>query len=271
MVKHHEFVSGTLCSCMPLRTGVYWHVALVLATSTLCLSTLITEDLRVLAGGYAGWTGTAVLLLGLAGAFYGFCAFVGLRDNESAWVHSFAAFSAVRVAAIAAIFVGDLLAFRDCGHLAANGALYVVVNAMSGHHHGALEHVAMMDLCDHTRLIYIVATVTNLVLSTYLVCETFRWCHIIEHGPVYHIALGETEPLKIHTGYQYPPLPHDYHAQIGVSPRSAVPPPVAFPPPSPRGGAGTTMSPMASRGYGAGDQWAGMPRAAGSGPITMEA
>lgn len=33
----------------------------------------------------------------------------------------------------------------------------------------------MMDLCDHTRLIYIVATVTNLVLSTYLVCETFRW------------------------------------------------------------------------------------------------
>mmetsp|Transcript_99988 Transcript_99988/g.214202 ORF Transcript_99988/g.214202 Transcript_99988/m.214202 type:complete len:228 (-) Transcript_99988:18-701(-) len=207
MWKSRDARLGSACCCVPLGLAVSLYAALVLIFSLCAFVVIATEEARPLVGGYALAVRTASTLLGGLGAVCSLGAFVGLHDNTSYWVRRFAHFALLRILARGIILGLDWQALRGCERLSMSGDKFT---SMSGRYNLALEEVALSNMCSQVRVLYMVATLADLVVSMYGVHVAYRWCEAVDSPLAYPIALEESRPLRVYTGYAdlgYPAAP----------------------------------------------------------------
>lgn len=196
---------GTCCGCLALRTGVALFASLVLCQSLGALATLVTEDVRELVGGYGFLSNLAILALGLLGVSFSLVGVVGCSDNTSGWVRAFAHFVVcIKLPVGLVITITDLTVMQSCERLSAFGGAYT---SLSGNYYNvALESAALAGNCGFSRRVYAVVSLISLIVCLYGARATYLWCDLVDHDPRYQIALDEARPLRIYTGYKYPPV-----------------------------------------------------------------
>lgn len=235
MTKHHEQPMGHCLGCIPIRTGVILYSSFVLLLSVCAVASLVTEDTRFLVGGYTYWSGVAVNILGCFGLAFALMSLIGLDDNHSSWVRCFAHYALVRVLLRCWIFWVDYAALRGCEKMG--------LSSMNGPYNPAMTTVYLDNRCHSARYFNFVWSFVDIFLSMYGVWNTYSWCYAAEHGPMYHITLDDSKPLRFYTGYSTvghpdPPLtvqvvpPHTPPAQSGAAAGARSSTHLAPPPPS---------------------------------------
>lgn len=192
-MKHHEKPMGQCCGCIPLRACVIAYTSLILFFSICAVLTFITEDPRILVGGYSYWANIAVEVFGVFGVVLSLLALVGLQEQSSRWVRLFANYALVRIIARLCIFLSDVFTLRDCEHMG--------LSSMHGHYNAAMNMVVLGGRCSSARFFNYFISSLDILISLYGVWTTYWWCYIVEEGPVYHITLDDTKAHSIHTGY----------------------------------------------------------------------
>mmetsp|Transcript_111732 Transcript_111732/g.216445 ORF Transcript_111732/g.216445 Transcript_111732/m.216445 type:complete len:223 (+) Transcript_111732:132-800(+) len=207
MSKPHEHYMGQACGCMPLRPAVGTLAGLLLGVSLCAVASLITEDVRFLAGGYSLSAHNSASALGAIGVVISIGALVGIGDNTSRWVRPFAVFLLLRIIAVLVIFAMDWEVLSGCERFTINGKEF---SSMIGRYNPAIETVALSNTCQQARSKYVIRTVLEVILGLYGTIISFRWCHVVDTVPTYQISLDENRPLRMYTGYRnlgYPNAP----------------------------------------------------------------
>jgi len=220
MSKHHETPLGHCLGCVPVRTGVLAFASFLLFLSLCATLGLVTEDTRVLVGGYTYWTNTTVDILGVVGLVLSFMGIVGVHDNHTRWVRWFTNFALLRLVLLIPITWADFDALLGCEKFG--------ISSLGGHYNAAMETVVLQNRCQTTRAAYLAIAVFDILISLYGVWNAYYWCWAVESGPMYHIAIDDTKPLRIYTGYssighpEQPPPESEYYmpAQSGSQPQA---------------------------------------------------
>lgn len=192
-MKHHEKPMGQCCSCIPLRLCVIAYTSLILFLSICAVLTFITEDPRILVGGYSYWANITVEVFGVFGVVLSLLSLVGLQEHNSRWVRYFAHYALVRIIARFCIFLSDFFTLQNCEHMG--------FSSMSGHYNAAVNMVVLGGRCPMARFFNYFISISDILISLYGVWTTYWWCYVVEEGPVYHITLDDTKAVSIHTGY----------------------------------------------------------------------
>lgn len=214
---------GLCCGCLPMRLGVLLYAGFVLGMSFSAVATIVTEDTRVLVGGYSASTGFVVRAGGIFGMVFSLGALLGVTDNASSWVRIFAHFALLaRFPLVLTVAACDMVTLQGCEHLSFSGG---PAQLNGGYRNVALETVALSRSCEEIRVLNLVARLLDGVISAYGVYMTYHWCNLIDHSPRYQISLDETRPLRIYTGFRYPPLPKPNHGHGSLPEYTAYDPP----------------------------------------------
>lgn len=193
MSKHHETPIGHCLGCVPIRTGVLAFSCFVLFLSFCAVAGLVTEDARILVGGYTYWSGNIVDIFGCLGVVFGLMSLVGVTDNHSQWVRLFAHFATVRTIVRLFVMLADYEVLQSCEKFG--------ISSMSSHYNPAMETVVLSGRCNPTRPLYLFISIMDILISMYGVWNTYSWCYILDNGPMYHISIDDTKPLRIYTGF----------------------------------------------------------------------
>jgi len=201
---------GHCLGCVPVRTGVLAFASFLLFLSVCAVAGLVTEDTRVLVGGYTYWSNITVDILGSLGVIFCLMGVVGVTDNHSSWVRWFVNFAVIRVIARFFVLWADYDTLLGCEKFG--------ISSLSAHYNAAMETVVLQGHCATTRPTYLVISIVDIVVSLYGIWNTYYWCYVVEHGPMYHIAIDDTKPLRIYTGYSTVGHPE-------APPMNVIPPP----------------------------------------------
>jgi len=193
MSKHQETPLGHCLGCVPVRTGVLAFSCLLLFLSFCAVAGLVTEDTRMLVGGYTYWSNIWVDILGCLGVVFSLMCLVGVTDNHSRWVRLFAHFASFRIVAYLFIVWSDFRVLETCEKFG--------LSSMTDHYNPAMEMVVLQGRCPSTRTYYTMISILDIAISLYGVWNTYYWCHIVDTSPMYHISLDDSKPLRIYTGY----------------------------------------------------------------------
>jgi len=199
MSKHHESPLGHCLCCVPVRTGVLAFSCLLLFLSFCAVAGLITEDTRILVGGYTYWSGIWVDIFGCLGVIFSLMGLVGVTDNHTRWVNAFANFACVRTFAYIFIAMSDFSALEGCEKFG--------LSSMTSHYNPAMEMVRLQGHCSSTRSWYLTIAIAEIVISLYLIWTTYSWCYYMDNNPMYHISIDDSKPLRIYTGYSSVGMP----------------------------------------------------------------
>lgn len=184
---------GHCLGCVPVRTGVLAFSCFLLFLSLCAVSGLVSEDARILVGGYAPWSNWFTDVLGCAGVIFCVMSLVGVSDNHQAWVRYFAYFALVRSLVRIFVFWSDFEMLSTCEKFG--------LSSITSRYNAAMEMVVLHGACSNTRIYYSIISVVDIFFSLYGVWNTFYWVSAMENGPQYHISLDDTKPLRIYTGY----------------------------------------------------------------------
>lgn len=193
MSKHAETPLGNCLGCVPVRTGVLAFASFLFFLSLCAVVGLVTEDTRVLVGGYTYWTNITVDILGVLGVVMCLMGIIGVNDNHTRWVRWFANFAALRVVLRCFVLYFDYDTLLGCEKFG--------ISSLSAHYNAAMETVVLQGRCPTTRPLYLVISIVDILVSLHGLWNTYYWCWILEHAPMYHIAIDDTKPLRIYTGY----------------------------------------------------------------------
>jgi len=193
MSKHQETPLGHCLGCVPVRTGVLAFACFLLFLSLCAVAGIVTEDTRILVGGYNYWTNIAVDILGCLGVIICLMGIVGVNDNHTRWVRWFTNFALLRVIARVFILWGDIETLNGCETFG--------ISSLSGHYNSAMQTVVLQGSCLTTRPAYWAISVADILISLHGVWNAYYWCNLVDHCPMYHIAIDDTKPLRIYTGY----------------------------------------------------------------------
>lgn len=195
-IRHPEVLHGTCLGCIPLKVGVVLYGIYVLLLSVLATASVATEDWRVFVGGYTFGTRGLVTLLGVVGLVFSSGALIGVYDNNTDWVRSFARFAFLRVFVVAAIVYFDMATLKTCDAYTIDGSKFGSVN---GNYNIALETVALSGKCKDTQKWYLILGIFDVCLSLVGAYNTSRWSYIVDNHPTYQIAIDES--YKVYQGY----------------------------------------------------------------------
>lgn len=194
MSKHHETPIGHCLGCVPVRTGVAAFSWFILFLSVCAVLGLVTEDTRILVGGYsAPWSKWFTDVCGVLGIVFSLMGLIGLSDNHPYWVRLFAYYATFRVVLRIYSVWADYGIIHDCETFG--------LSSVTSQYNAAMETVVLHGRCSTTRLYYAIISALDIFFSLYGIWNTFFWCRIVETSPMYHIALDDTKPLRIYTGY----------------------------------------------------------------------
>lgn len=193
MSKHQETPLGHCLGCVPVRTGVLAFACFLLLLSVCAVLGIVTEDTRVLVGGYTYWSNITVDVLGCLGIVICSMGIIGVNDNHTRWVRWFANFALLRVIARLFVLWADWNTLNTCEKFG--------ISSLSAHYNAAMETVVLQGRCPTTRPLYLVISVVDILVSLHGLYNAYFWCYIVEHGPMYHISIDDTKPLRIYTGY----------------------------------------------------------------------
>jgi len=199
MSKPHEYYMGQACGCMPLRPAVGTLAGLALGLSLCAVASIITEDVRVLVGGYSLSARSSASALGAIGVIFSIGALIGVGDNTSRWVRPFAVFLLLRIIVVLVIFATDWEVLSGCERFTLNGKEF---SSMIGRYNPAIETVALSNTCHQARSKYLIRTALEVIFGLYGAIISFRWCHLVDAVPTYQISLDENRPLRMYTGYR---------------------------------------------------------------------
>lgn len=165
----------------------------ILFLSFCAVAGLVTEDTRILVGGYTYWSNVTVDIFGCLGVVFGLMCLVGVTDNHTRWVNWFANFASIRLLALFFVFWADFNELRGCEKFG--------LSSMTSHYNPAMEMVVLQGRCPATRSYYVLITVLDILVSVYGLWNTYYWCYVVDNSPMYHISIDDTKPLRIYTGY----------------------------------------------------------------------
>mmetsp|Transcript_1939 Transcript_1939/g.5243 ORF Transcript_1939/g.5243 Transcript_1939/m.5243 type:complete len:231 (-) Transcript_1939:130-822(-) len=222
MSKPHEYHLGHTCGCVPLRYIVTLFMVFMLIFSLCMAVSLVTEDTRVLVGGYSILSRYAVAVLGGIGACFSVGALVAIQDNNTFMVWPFVAFLLLRIAAVLVIFGIDWQELKGCERFSLSGGAFSSVDSVR--FNPAIETVALSGHCGQARVHHAVLTAADALVCAYGALITHRWCHAVDNSPSYQISLDETRPLRVYTGFAnlgYPAAPPAGQQTSGAQARYA--------------------------------------------------
>merc|ERR1719235_3030183 len=168
----------------------------------------VSEDTRILVGGYGPTERLAVGCLGAVTLVASACCLLGISDNHSSWIRNFGYISMFRIVAIICLFVLDWRLLGGCTRLGPQGDQFTSIS--DGEFNVALGMVAANGRCEWTRTMYSALVVMNLIISTFGTLHVFHFCSLVDTCPTYQIAISEAVPISIYTGfanYTYNDLP----------------------------------------------------------------
>jgi hypothetical protein len=184
---------GHCLGCVPVRIGVLAFSYFILFLSICAVAGLVTEDTRILVGGYAPWSNWFTDVLGCAGVVLSLMSLMGVYDNHQSWVKYFAYFASIR------LFLRFFILWADWGMLV--NCEKFGLSSIGGNYNAAMETVVLHGQCTHTRVYYGIISTIDIFISLYGLWNVFFWISVMENGPRYHISLDDTKPLRIYTGY----------------------------------------------------------------------
>mmetsp|Transcript_81795 Transcript_81795/g.243982 ORF Transcript_81795/g.243982 Transcript_81795/m.243982 type:complete len:226 (-) Transcript_81795:130-807(-) len=199
MSKSHEHHLGYSCGCVPVWCTVLIYAVFMLLLSLAAALSLVTEDFRTMVGGYSLVLRTLVSVLGGIGTFFSVGAIIGINDNCSGWVRPFLYYVLVRVVVVLVFFVIDWRELQGCEHYTISGGKFTSVDG--GRYNPAIETVALADMCSQARTAHAIYTALDVLIALYGAYTVHHWCHMVDVAPTYRIALDETRPLRIYTGF----------------------------------------------------------------------
>lgn len=241
-MAHNEGPFGLCCcGCLHIRSGVIAFMYFVIFLSVCAVFALVSEDTRILVGGYTSCGNWIVNLLGCIGVVLGLMGRIGMSDNNTRWVRWFSNFATIRVILRIYIFWTDFSQLRNCESFG--------MSSVTSHYNPAMEVVVLGGHCPSTRIVYPLWSVLDILISLYGVWSTNYWCWAVEHGPMYHIALDDSKPLRIYTGYSTVGHP-DAPPTVNVVPPTSPGP--QFADPNYGYSQGNLAPPQYSQGYGYG-------------------
>lgn len=183
----------------------------------------LTEDTRILVGGYTYATHFAVAMLGGLGLVFALGALLGMDDNTSSSIRAFANFGLFRLVAVAVILIADWQELKICERFTLHGSEFSSVTG--NYYNAAIETVALGNRCQHTRSWHLALSFADIIVSLYGVSLCRRWVYMLTSAPVYHISPDETRPLRLFQGYaNVGAPPADYgRGRDGTSPYAGQP------------------------------------------------
>lgn len=232
MTKHHELPLGHCLGCLPVRLGVQLYSSFIFFLSICAVAGLVSEDTRVLVGGYTYWSRVTTDVLGCAGVVLSSMSIIGTQDNHPRWVKLFIYFAVIRVIARVFTFWADDAMLAKCSSLG--------ITSLE-RYNPAMEAVKLSHRCGITAFWYTVISIFDILASLYGIYNAYLWCTYVENSPMYHIALDDTKPLRIYTGYStvgHPEAPPTINVVPPNAPPQQMPasmtagPPAAFGHPS---------------------------------------
>jgi len=193
MSKHTETPLGHCLGCVPVRTGVLAFACFLLFLSVCAAVGIVTEDTRVLVGGYTYWSNYAVDIFGCLGVVLCAMGITGVNDNHTRWVRWFANFALLRLFVRVWVLWVDYSELQTCEKFG--------ISSLSSHYNAAMETVVLQSRCATTRPTYLAISILDILVSLHGLWNAYYWCFVLDTGPMYHIAIDDTKPLRIYTGY----------------------------------------------------------------------
>mmetsp|Transcript_6506 Transcript_6506/g.15882 ORF Transcript_6506/g.15882 Transcript_6506/m.15882 type:complete len:259 (+) Transcript_6506:92-868(+) len=181
----------TFLYCIPLRIGVFIYAALMLILSGIAVLGLVTEDGRVLVGGYGLAGHSEVALLGMTGVVFSIGGLIGVSDNYGSWVKPLCYYSFVYAALRVVLVALDLRQFRECADMGLAGNYISSVDNLAGYN-PALSAVALAGRCHATEGHYLGCTIGVVAFALYGAATGMRWCAFVTRFPSYPISPDES-------------------------------------------------------------------------------
>jgi hypothetical protein len=208
--KFSEQLIGHCCGCVPIRTGTLIYAVLLLIDSFLSLTSFVSDDTRIMVGGYTYHTRVIVGFLGFIGIFLCLLGILGERDNSPILIRMFYQFSIVRIVVVLCVLAIDVGVLWRCE------SWRPAVSMRQDEYNPVMDMVAQSGLCDHTRRWYIFLGLLDLVLSSYWSSVTRWYLGVIENCPSYLISLNHVKAPEFYSGYANLSLNEQYKFQKGV-------------------------------------------------------
>lgn len=176
-----------------MRTGVLAFSSFLLFLSFCAVAGLVTEDTRILVGGYSLCSNWIVDVLGCFGVVFSLMGIVGVFDNHTCWVRWFANFAAVRLVLRVYILWSDFGMLEGCEKFG--------MSSVTSTYNAAMQMVTLHGHCSSTRTYYLTWSLLDIFFSLYGLWNAYHWCYKLDNGPLYHISIDDSKPLRIYTGY----------------------------------------------------------------------
>lgn len=200
--KFSEQQLGNCCNCVPIRTGVLIYAVLMLLDSLLSLGSFVSDDTRLLVGGYTYHTRVIVGFLGFLGIFISLLGILGSHDNSSVLLRYFYYFTIVRIVVVLCVVCVDFDVLWRCEKWGAGVARhYNAMDVRSDEYNPIMDYVAQTGVCQETRLWYFLLGALDLILSSYYTWITRWYVSVIETCPAYLICLNHAKPPEFYSGY----------------------------------------------------------------------
>eukprot|EP00928_Gymnodinium_smaydae_P061140 TRINITY_DN45297_c0_g1_i1.p1 TRINITY_DN45297_c0_g1~~TRINITY_DN45297_c0_g1_i1.p1 ORF type:complete len:197 (-),score=18.94 TRINITY_DN45297_c0_g1_i1:86-676(-) len=183
----HERNLGYCCNCLPLKFGVVLCAALIGMTSLIALISSVTEDARILVGGYNRMTNFVVTFMGAFGVVLSLGCLIGVNENNASWIRPFAYFAILRALVVATSLLVDLSMFADCEEYEIGGSRFAADT-----YNVPLLTVAASGTCKSTRSKYLYLSLVSIAVSLTGAYNASRWADVIDYCTGYTISLDPT-------------------------------------------------------------------------------
>jgi hypothetical protein len=192
-----ELNMETMCSCVPLRTGVFATCFVTFFFSILCLADrpLMEDKMRHWAGGY-GLTSSAVIgFIEVTGIIAGAMGMTGCWYSKRSYVKAYNVWQFVRLAAWIWMYVVDIPLLNRCELWVNN-----IDKAIEEYSWNPIMYkIAMEGNCSSEKTTFFICTIICLVVFLYLIQAVFRYQDQMEHVPAHLLRL----PKDLATGAFY--------------------------------------------------------------------
>lgn len=193
--RFSEQLLGNCCGCIPIRTGVLVYAVLLLVDSVLSLSSFVSDDMRMIIGGYTYHTRVMVGLVGFFGVFLCLVGILGSSDNSPTLLKMFYQFSVIRIVVVLCVLTIDLGVLWRCE------TWKPAVSMRTDDYNPIMDMVAQSGFCESTRRWYFIFGALDLILSIYWTWVTRWYVGVIENCPSYLISLNHAKAPEFYSGY----------------------------------------------------------------------
>lgn len=220
---------------MPLQIGVALIAMYHFIDGIVCFINIFMQDNRLQSGGYNPRTDTLQCYVGAFGIILGLVGLLGVYDKKLALVRVYNAFQGAKLAALAFVYVCDVLTLMRCDsgsdslrsqaamHLAQVNHTNPLSNSTSQINYiPGTRTMSTKGLCQMTRLSYALGFAIDFGLNFYFAWVSYRFLRMVELHPMYRIGFAAKE-FEDHTQIRTfdPALAGEPSKHFGAATRSS--------------------------------------------------